>query len=195
MASESGMASYVAYGAIYKSWAIGRLGDAATGSHELQKALQSLDGTGVKLALPYCHGLVADLEARAGHTTAALKELDQALAISADAGEHLNDPYLHCPRGSVLLKHDPSNPTAAEDAYRTAITIADQEGARSDVLLASLLLAKLYQSTNHPAEAHAVLAPALEGFSPTPEMQEIAEAQELLAALAQWSSRNGSARR
>ena len=27
------------------------------------------------------------------------------------------------------------------------------------------------------AEAHAVLAPALEGFSPTPEMPEIVEAQ------------------
>src|SRR5262249_14482386 len=33
-------------------------------------------------------------------------------------------------------------------------------------------------------EAHAVLAAALDGFSPTPEMPEIAEAQALLAALA-----------
>ena len=41
-------------------------------------------------------------------------------------------------------------------------------------------LAKLYQSTGRPAEAHAVLAPALEGFAPTPEMPEIAEAQALL---------------
>ena len=31
--------------------------------------------------------------------------------------------------------------------------------------------------------AHAVLAPALEGFSPTPEFPEIAEAQTLLSAL------------
>ena len=34
------------------------------------------------------------------------------------------------------------------------------------------------------ADAQVVLAPALEGFSPTPEMPEIAEAQALLAALA-----------
>jgi hypothetical protein len=57
--------------------------------------------------------------------------------------------------------------------------------------LASLLLAKLYQSTGRPAGAHDVLAPALEGFSPTPEMPEITEAEELLAAVAQWSARNG----
>ena len=63
--------------------------------------------------------------------------------------------------------------------------IAKQQGARSFDLLAALSLAKLYQSTGRPAEAHAVLAPALEGFSPTPEMPEIAEAQALLAALAE----------
>ena len=49
---------------------------------------------------------------------------------------------------------------------------------------AALALAKLYQSTGRPAEAHAVLALALEGFSPTPAMPEIAEAQALLTALA-----------
>jgi hypothetical protein len=32
-------------------------------------------------------------------------------------------------------------------------------------------------------EAHAVLAPALDGFSPTSEFSEVAEAQALLATL------------
>ena len=44
---------------------------------------------------------------------------------------------------------------------------------------------KLYQSNARPADAHTVLAPALEGFAPTTEMPEIAEAQALLAALSQ----------
>ena len=74
---------------------------------------------------------------------------------------------------------------AAEEAFRTAIAIAKQQGARSFELRAALALAKLYQSTGRPADAHAVLAPALEGFSPTPEMPEIAEAQALLTALAE----------
>ena len=51
-------------------------------------------------------------------------------------------------------------------------------------LRAALSLAKLYHSTDRPADAHAVLGPALEGFSPTPEFPEIAEAQTLFAALA-----------
>jgi hypothetical protein len=52
-------------------------------------------------------------------------------------------------------------------------------------LLASHSLAKLYQSTGRLDAAKAALAPALKGFSPTPEMPEIAEAQALLRRLAQ----------
>jgi len=79
----------------------------------------------------------------------------------------------------------PSEPTVAEEAFRTAISIGKEQSARSYVLLASLSLAKLCQTTARHAEAHAVLAPALEGFTPSPEMPEIAEAVALLAALAE----------
>jgi hypothetical protein len=83
----------------------------------------------------------------------------------------------------MLLARDPSNPAPAKEAFQTAVAIAKQQGARSYELLASFSLAKLYQSTGRLAEAHAVLAPALENFSPTPEMPEIAEAQTLLVAI------------
>jgi hypothetical protein len=84
----------------------------------------------------------------------------------------------------MLLQRDPANPAAAEEALRAAITVAQRQGTRSFELRAARALAKLYQSTARPAEAHAVLAPALEGFSPTPEMPEIAEAQALMERLA-----------
>jgi hypothetical protein len=64
-----------------------------------------------------------------------------------------------------------------------AIAVAKQQGTRSFELRAALSLAKMYQSTGHPADAHAVLAPSLEGFTPTPEMPEIAGAQALLVAI------------
>jgi adenylate cyclase len=76
----------------------------------------------------------------------------------------------------------------AEQAFRAAIATAKQQGARSLGLQASLALAKVYQSADRLIEAHAVLAPALEGFSPTPEMPEIAEAQALLFSLGTCSA-------
>ena len=77
----------------------------------------------------------------------------------------------------ILLKRDPAKAAPAEEAFLTAIAVAQQQKARSFGLRAALSLAKLYQSTGRAADAHAVLAPALEGFWPTPEFPEIEAAQ------------------
>ena len=113
----------------------------------------------------------------------ALRQIDQGLAMADETEEHFTDPYLHRLRGECLLKREPGNSGPAEEAFQTAIEIAKQQGARSFELRAALALAKLYQSTARAAEARAVLAPALEGFSPTPEMPEVAEAISLIERL------------
>jgi hypothetical protein len=90
------------------------------------------------------------------------------------------DSYLYRLRGDVLAKRD-SN--AAEAAYREALRVAREQDARTYGLQAAHALAKLYRSMNRATDAHAMLTPALEGFSPTSEFPEIEEAQKLLAAL------------
>ena len=126
---------------------------------------------------------LAEAEARAGDADRAIAILDEALATADASGYRAFEAELHRARGEVLLKRDPANPAPAEDAFLTAIAVAKQQGTRSFELRAALSLAKLYQSTARPADAHAVLAAALEGFAPTSEMPEIAEAQALLAVL------------
>ena len=115
--------------------------------------------------------------------TRALGRIDEALALAGETGEHWSDAFLHRLRGEILHKRDPANTAPAEEAFLTAIAVAQQQKARSFELRAALALAKLYQSTGRVADAHAVLASALKGFSPTPEFPEIAEAQTLLSAL------------
>ena len=102
--------------------------------------------------------------------TAPIAILDEALATCDRLGHRAFEAELHRVRGEILLKRDPANPAPAEEAFLTAIAVAKQQATRSFELRAALSLAKLYQSTGRPADAHAVLAPALEGFSPTPEM-------------------------
>ena len=108
----------------------------------------------------------------------------EALALAGGTGEHWSDAFLHRLRGEILLKRDPANTAPAENAFLTAIAVAQQQRARSFELRAALDLARLYSSTGRSADADALLASALKGFSPTPEFPEIAEAQTLLAALA-----------
>ena len=111
--------------------------------------------------------------------------VDEGLALAQETEQRWSDVFLYRLRGEILLKQDATNSRLAEEAFQNALKIAQQQQARSFGLRAALSLAKLYQSTTRSVEAHAVLAPALEGFSPTPEMPEIAEAQTLLAALAE----------
>jgi predicted ATPase len=127
---------------------------------------------------------LAESEAHAGDVDRALAILDEALATSERIGHRTFDAELHRVRGEMLLRRDRANSAPAEEAFQSAIAVAKEQGARSFGLQAALSLAKLYQSTDRPVEAHAVLAVALEGFAPTPEMPEIAEAQALLSRLA-----------
>jgi class 3 adenylate cyclase/DNA-binding winged helix-turn-helix (wHTH) protein/predicted ATPase len=181
---EHRMDLHAALGEVYASWAHGRLTDPECGSGSMRKAMESYSAQGNRLFVPYFLGLRAELEAETRSTDVALTLIDEGLAISHETGECISDSFLHRLRGEILLIRDPANLAPAEQAFQTAVAIARHQGARSYELLCALALAKLNQSTGRPAEAHAVLAPALRGFSPTPEMPEIAEALALMDRLA-----------
>jgi predicted ATPase len=189
---QHGMEFHVAISRVYLSWARGGLGDARGGADELRNSLDTYAAQGNRLGTPYFLGCLAELEAAAGDNERALALIDEGLAMANEGGQQVWDAFLHRLRGDILLTRDPANTASAEEAHQAAIAIAKRQGARSYELLASLSLAKLYQSTVRPAEAHVVLAPALEDFSPTPEMPEIAEAQALLESLARGEGANAS---
>jgi predicted ATPase len=90
---------------------------------------------------------------------------------------------MHRIRAGILLKRDPADTATAGQALQTAIAIAQHQKARSFELRAALALAKLYCAASRDADAHAVLALAVEGFPPTQHFLELAEAQSLLAAV------------
>jgi hypothetical protein len=150
--------------------------------------MAALADQGYSLGAPFHCALLAELEAETLGPESGLARIDEALALALQGEERSHVAYLHRLRGDILLKREPTNPILAEEAYRAAIAIAQAQKARSFELQAALSLAKLYQSTARLAEAHAVLTPALQGFSPTPEMPEIAEAQTLLGQLSSPSA-------
>jgi predicted ATPase len=183
LTEEHGVKGVAEFNGIYTHWARGQLLDPEAGADGFRQELAAFMDKGLRLGAPFFHGLLAELEAKTRGPDSALTLIDHALAIAEETEQHLSDPYLYGLRGEFLLARDPSNPGPAEEAFQAAIAIAQEQGARSWGLRAALSLAKRYQSTARPAEAHAILSPALEGFSPTPEMPEIAEAQSLLGAL------------
>jgi predicted ATPase len=174
---------WVAFGEIFAAWARGRRDGSKAGAPALRRALANYLSQGNKLFAPLFHGMLADLEAETIGLDAALAIIDEGFAFSEETSERFSDPYLHRLRGDILLKRDPANSAPAEEAFCAAVAIAQAQKARSFELQAALSLAKLYQSTARPIDAHAVLGPALDGFAPTPEMPEVAEALALMERL------------
>ena len=182
---EQGMAFWLVGGEMVSGWARGHLGDPVFGAAQLRRALTSYAEQGARVSARFFQGLLAEIEAETLGVESALARIEEALT-DADQVEYRWDlAFIHRLHGNLLLKRDPHNPAAAEVAFQSAIAIAKRQGARSLGLQAALSLAKLYQSTARPVEAHDILGPALEGFSPTPEMPEIAEAQALLVAFSE----------
>jgi predicted ATPase len=194
LSQQHGMEMFVAWSRIYLSWAHARLGDARRGAAELRDSLAAFTSQGNQLGVPGYLVLLAELEVDAGNAEVALTLIDNGLAMAQEGGQHYADSFLHRLRGDIILRRDPANLAPAEEAYRTAIVIAKQQAARGYELRAALALAKLYQLTARPVEAHAVLAPALGGFATAPGMPEIAEAQALVAALAETDEVKADAR-
>jgi predicted ATPase len=180
LARDHDLAMFRTFGVFLEGWTASQSGAPARGLENMRRGVELLreqnlqfDGL-LKIAL-------AEAEAGAGDVDRAVAILDEALATCDRTGYRAFEAELHRARGVILLKRDPANPAPAEEAFQTAIAVAKRQGTRSFELHAALALAKLFQSAGRPADAHAVVAPALKGFSPTPEMPEIAEAEALLA--------------
>jgi predicted ATPase len=183
VAREHGMPQYLGEAELHSGWARGRIDDPAAGAAQVQRVLAAFVEQGVRVNLGFYTGLLAQLEAETLGADGALARIDEAFRLSEQVEHGCSLPFLHRLRGEILLRCDLSDPAPVEEAFRTSIAIAKEQGARSLILQASLALAKLLQSIDRLAEAHVILAPALEGFSPTAEMPEIAEAQGLLGQL------------
>jgi class 3 adenylate cyclase/predicted ATPase len=181
---EHELVMFRGFAVFLESWARATGDASGAGLENMRRGVEVLREQNVLLFDGLLKIALAEAEARAGDPVRAVAILDEALATADHTGYRAFQAELHRARGEIVLKHNPANPAPAEDALLTAVTVAKQQGARGFELRAALSLAKLYQSTARPTDAHAALAPALEGFSPTPEMPEIAEAQALLTALA-----------
>ncbi|MBV8793519.1 MAG: AAA family ATPase [Hyphomicrobiales bacterium] len=184
LSQQHSMGYYLAFSRLYLSLGHAQLGDTQHGLDDFRQSLADYRKQGNRIIVPGFLGVLARLEAAEQNYEQALALIDEAFALSEEGGDRLYDSNLHRGRGNIFLNRKPANPAQAEDAFKTALAVANEQGARTFALHASIALAKLYQATGRLAEARAVLEPALEGFSPTPEMPAIATARTLLQRLA-----------
>jgi predicted ATPase len=169
---------------VYFGWARARRSDSSNyeiGVAELRKAIAVLTS---KYWVPFFQGLLAEIEAERQDVEQALTRIDEALALAQQTGEHWTDAFLHRIRGEILLKRDPANTAPAEEAFLTAITIAQQQKARNFELRAAMSMAQLWRDQGKRDEARELLAPVYGWFTEGFDTLDVKQAKALLDELA-----------
>jgi class 3 adenylate cyclase/predicted ATPase/ABC-type transport system involved in cytochrome c biogenesis ATPase subunit len=167
----------------FQGWANWSDGADKSSLAEMRRGIAVYRQQGLVSFVPTLEAALAEAEAGTGETDAGLRRLDDALAEVGRTEQRYYEAEMHRIRAKILLQRDPADAAAPEQSLQAAIAIAQSQKARSFELRAALSLAKLYRAADRAADAHAVLAPALEGFPPTRQFPELTEAQTLLAAL------------
>jgi predicted ATPase len=173
VAAEQGFPWWGAQGAIYLGWSKAKSGDVAEGLSLLRGGLSAHRATGAELWMPHHITRLAMACEITGEFEEAAFLLDDALQIVERTGERWFAAELNKHKGQLLLRQGHS--AAAEELYRKALSIAEEQEAKLWELRATVSLARMRRDQRRRAEAHDLLAPVCgwftEGFA-TPDLKE-----------------------
>jgi predicted ATPase len=181
VATEQGFPFYRAVGTIYRGWAKVKNGDLTEGISLLRSGSAAYRATGTEAWVTYFIALQARAYAIAGQIEEAMTLLDDALQIVERTGERWLEAELNRHEGRLLLRQ--GHTEAAEELYRKALSIAEEQEARLWELRAAASLARLRRDQGRRAEARDLLAPVYGWFTEGFDTPDLKEAKALLDEL------------
>ena len=104
------------------------------------------------------------------------------MQIAERTGERWFGAELNRHKGQLLLRQ--GHPEAAEELYRKALSIAEEQGAKLWELRAAASLARLRRDQGRRAEARDLLAPVYGWFTEGFDTADLKEAKALIDELA-----------
>jgi class 3 adenylate cyclase/predicted ATPase len=156
-------------------------GDVTEGMSLLRSGLAAYRATGAELLAPLYMSHLARACAMAGHIGEGLALLDDALRIVERTGERWFAAELSRHKGRLLLQQ--GRDKAAEELYRTASIIAEEQEAKLWELRAAVSLARLRRDQGRRVEARDLLAPVYGWFTDGFATRDLKEAKGLLNGL------------
>jgi tetratricopeptide (TPR) repeat protein len=170
-----------AVGKIYRGWVKIRCGDVAEGISLLRSGSIAYRATEAQLWMPHQLVLLAQACEISAQTEDALTLLGDAFQILERTGERWFSAELNRHKGELLLRRGHSS--AAEELYRTALSIAGEQDAKLWELRAAVSLARLRCDQGRRAEACDLLAPVYGWFTEGFDTPDLKEAKALLDEL------------
>jgi predicted ATPase len=181
VAAEQRFPVWRAQGMIYRGWVKVKNGDLAEGISLLRSGLADYRSTGAELWMSHYLTFLARAYEIAGQVEEAIIQLNAAFQIAKETGERWLAAELNRHKGELLLQQ--GHPEAAEELYRKALTIAEEQGAKLWELRAAASLARLRCDQGRHAEARDLLAPVYSWFTEGFGTLDLKEAKALLDEL------------
>ena len=181
IATEQGFPYWRAMGTIFRGWVKVKNGDVTEGMSLLRSGSSAFRATGAEMFVPHHIALLAVACEIAGQVEEALTLLDDALQIVERTGERWFAAELNRHKGQLLLRQGHSE--AAEELYRKALSIAEEQEAKLWELRAAVSLARLRRDQGRRAEARDLLAPVYGWFTEGFDTPDLKEAKALLDEL------------
>jgi DNA-binding winged helix-turn-helix (wHTH) protein/predicted ATPase len=178
---EQGLPFWRAIGTIYLGWVKAKSGDVTEAVSLLRGGSSAYRATGAEVWMPHHLALLARACEMAGQIDEAVTLWDDALHIVERTGERWLAAELNRHKGQLLLAQ--GHIDAAEELYRTALSIAGEQGARLWELRAAMSLARLHREQGRHMEARGLLAPILGWFTEGFGTADLAKANALLDEL------------
>jgi class 3 adenylate cyclase/predicted ATPase len=173
VAAEHGLA-VGAQGTVYHGWVKVKQGDVRKGMSLLRSGLAAYRARRADLWMPHFLTLLAEACEIAGEIEESRTLLDDGLGIAERTGARWFAAELNRQKGRLLLRQGQAE--AAEELYRKALSIAEEQGAKLWELRAAASLARLWRDQDRRAAARDLLAPVYrwftEGFD-TPDLKEV----------------------
>jgi class 3 adenylate cyclase/predicted ATPase len=182
VATEQGFPRWHAQGTICRGWVKVKNGDVVEGISLLRSGSMAYRATGSLSWMPQYFALLARACEISGEIEEGLTLLDDALEIAERTGERSLEAEVNRHKGRLLLRQ--GHFEAAEELYRKALSIAEEQEAQLWELRAALSLAWLCRDKGRRAEARNLLAPVYDWFTEGFDAPDLKDAKALLDELA-----------
>ena len=133
--------------------------------------------------LPSAKTSLAEACLVAGHYDEGLDEATQAISSAGEIGLRFDLPRLQLLRGELLLHAPGRQAETAESCFRSAIEVADEQGARGWALRAVASMARLLAERGERMQAYDLLNPVYASFTEGFDTRDLKEAKALLDSL------------
>jgi predicted ATPase len=180
---EQGLQFWASCGTILHGWALTRQKQYEVGIEKMHRGIDAWQATGAALQLTNWWALLAEAYGDISRVEEGLSMLAKALSLGGKTGERFYEAEIYRLKGKLLLQQSLENQSEAESCFHQAITIAQNQSAKSWELRATTSLARLWQSQGKRQEAYDLLAPVYNWFTEGFDTVDLQEAKRVLGDL------------